>query len=128
MRRLPNPALQLVAVLSGLWVQMPLSRHASLVGLIRGTFYHRTQFGPLLIAGEDHQGIAFLRHGAALRHDEVLLTSDQHDKAGVRKPEIHYPLLLAPGLPKLRRPLFLHAVLNTPVDRTGACRFLPPAV
>ena len=31
----------------------------------------------------------------------------------------------APGLPKLRRPLFLHAVLSTPVDRTGACRFLP---
>src|SRR5204863_2582997 len=31
----------------------------------------------------------------------------------------------ASGLPKLRRPLFLHAVLSTPVDRTGACRFLP---
>ena len=31
----------------------------------------------------------------------------------------------APGLPKLPRPLFLHAVLSTPVDRTGACRFLP---
>src|SRR5205809_3393755 len=31
----------------------------------------------------------------------------------------------APGLPNLRRPLFLHAVLSTPVDRTGACRFLP---
>src|SRR5450755_1762563 len=30
-----------------------------------------------------------------------------------------------PGLPKLRRSLFLHAVLNTPVDRIGACRFLP---
>src|SRR6266700_1571880 len=29
------------------------------------------------------------------------------------------------GLPNLRRPLFLHAVLSTPVDRTGACRFLP---
>src|SRR5437868_7991662 len=26
----------------------------------------------------------------------------------------------APGLPNLRRPLFLHAVLSTPVDRTGA--------
>src|SRR5437868_3606852 len=31
----------------------------------------------------------------------------------------------APGLPNLRKPLFLHAVLSTPVDRTGACRFLP---
>src|SRR5437899_9278564 len=31
----------------------------------------------------------------------------------------------APGLPNLRRSLFLHAVLNTPVDQTGACRFLP---
>ena len=31
----------------------------------------------------------------------------------------------APGLPNLRRPLFPHAVLSTPVDRTGACRFLP---
>src|ERR1700733_12693057 len=31
----------------------------------------------------------------------------------------------APGLPNLRRSLFLHAVLSTPVDRIGACRFLP---
>ena len=31
----------------------------------------------------------------------------------------------APGLPNLRRPLFLHAVLSTPVDRTGAVGFLP---
>src|SRR5918912_4012262 len=37
--------------------------------------------------------------------------------------EVHPPP--APGLPKLRRPLFPHAVLNTPVDRIGACRFLP---
>src|SRR6267154_1595672 len=31
----------------------------------------------------------------------------------------------APGLPQLPRPPFLHAVLITPADRTGACRFLP---
>src|SRR5450759_4893761 len=31
----------------------------------------------------------------------------------------------APGLPQLPRSPFLHAVLNTPADRTGACRFLP---
>src|SRR5271167_2206259 len=31
----------------------------------------------------------------------------------------------APDLPQLPRPPFLHAVLNTPADRTGACRFLP---
>src|SRR5580698_10328465 len=31
----------------------------------------------------------------------------------------------APDLPQLPRSLFLHAVLNTPADRTGACRFLP---
>src|SRR5713226_8977476 len=31
----------------------------------------------------------------------------------------------APGLPQLPRPPFLHAVLSTPADRTGACRFLP---
>src|SRR5713101_8731784 len=31
----------------------------------------------------------------------------------------------APDLPQLPRPPFLHAVLSTPVDRTGACRFLP---
>src|ERR1700682_1951562 len=30
-----------------------------------------------------------------------------------------------PDLPQLPRPPSLHAVLNTPVDRTGACRFLP---
>src|SRR3979490_1169154 len=30
-----------------------------------------------------------------------------------------------PDLPQLPRPLSLHAVLITPVDRTGACRFLP---
>src|SRR5258707_11429160 len=35
------------------------------------------------------------------------------------------PLSTSAGLPNLRRPLFLHAVLNTPADRTGACRFLP---
>src|SRR5579862_2689120 len=29
-----------------------------------------------------------------------------------------------PGLPQLPRPPFLHAVLTTPADRTGACRFL----
>src|ERR1700688_3859532 len=32
---------------------------------------------------------------------------------------------LAPGIPQLPRPPFLHAVLTTPADRTGACRFLP---
>src|ERR1022692_3718381 len=31
----------------------------------------------------------------------------------------------APGLPQLLRPPSLHAVLSTPADRTGACRFLP---
>src|ERR1700726_3179450 len=31
----------------------------------------------------------------------------------------------APGLPQLPRSPFLHAVLITPADRTGACRFLP---
>src|SRR5690349_14838173 len=31
----------------------------------------------------------------------------------------------APEFPQLPRPPSLHAVLNTPVDRTGACRFLP---
>src|SRR2546421_12514386 len=31
----------------------------------------------------------------------------------------------APGLPQLPTSPFLHAVLTTPVDRTGACRFLP---
>src|ERR1700722_17825120 len=31
----------------------------------------------------------------------------------------------SPDLPQLPRPLSLHAVLNTPADRTGACRFLP---
>src|SRR6266852_2651782 len=31
----------------------------------------------------------------------------------------------APDLPQLPRPPFLHAVLSTPADRTGACRFLP---
>src|ERR1700688_2729169 len=31
----------------------------------------------------------------------------------------------APDLPQLPRSPSLHAVLNTPVDRTGACRFLP---
>src|SRR2546422_11358780 len=31
----------------------------------------------------------------------------------------------APDLPQLPRPPSLHAVLTTPVDRTGACRFLP---
>src|ERR1700676_4054180 len=31
----------------------------------------------------------------------------------------------APDLPQLPRSPFLHAVLTTPVDRTGACRFLP---
>src|SRR5947207_5719052 len=30
-----------------------------------------------------------------------------------------------PDLPQLPRPPSLHAVLTTPVDRTGACRFLP---
>src|SRR5258707_14290194 len=35
------------------------------------------------------------------------------------------PLSTSAGLPNLRRPLFLHAVLSTPMDRTGACRFLP---
>src|SRR2546421_8807252 len=29
-----------------------------------------------------------------------------------------------PDLPQLPRSPFLHAVLTTPVDRTGACRFL----
>jgi hypothetical protein len=29
----------------------------------------------------------------------------------------------APDLPQLPRPPFLHAVLSTPADRTGACRF-----
>jgi hypothetical protein len=32
---------------------------------------------------------------------------------------------LAPDLPQLPRSPSLHAVLTTPVDRTGACRFLP---
>src|ERR1700738_3715468 len=31
----------------------------------------------------------------------------------------------APDLPQLPRPPSRHAVLTTPVDRTGACRFLP---
>src|ERR1700681_157526 len=31
----------------------------------------------------------------------------------------------APGLPQLPRSPFLHAVLITPADQTGACRFLP---
>ena len=31
----------------------------------------------------------------------------------------------APDLPQLPRSPSLHAVLSTPVDRTGACRFLP---
>src|SRR6202790_2686758 len=31
----------------------------------------------------------------------------------------------APSLPQLPRSPFLHAVLITPADRTGACRFLP---
>src|SRR5713226_8816535 len=31
----------------------------------------------------------------------------------------------APDLPQLPRSPSLHAVLTTPVDRTGACRFLP---
>src|SRR2546421_6638697 len=31
----------------------------------------------------------------------------------------------APGLPQLPTSPFLHAVLSTPADRTGACRFLP---
>src|ERR1700736_5765251 len=31
----------------------------------------------------------------------------------------------APGLPQLPRSPSLHAVLSTPADRTGACRFLP---
>src|ERR1700735_2551200 len=31
----------------------------------------------------------------------------------------------APGLPQLPRSPFSHAVLITPADRTGACRFLP---
>src|ERR1700692_2075693 len=31
-----------------------------------------------------------------------------------------------PDLPQLPRSPSLHAVLNTPADRTGACRFLPP--
>src|SRR5712671_4011229 len=31
----------------------------------------------------------------------------------------------SPDLPQLPRPPSLHAVLSTPVDRTGACRFLP---
>src|SRR5450631_3442541 len=31
----------------------------------------------------------------------------------------------APDLPQLPRSSSLHAVPNTPVDRTGACRFLP---
>src|ERR1700690_1929177 len=31
----------------------------------------------------------------------------------------------APGLPQLPRSPSLHAVLTTPADRTGACRFLP---
>src|ERR1700694_664385 len=31
----------------------------------------------------------------------------------------------APGLPQLPRSPSLHAMLNTPADRTGACRFLP---
>src|SRR6202035_1101049 len=31
----------------------------------------------------------------------------------------------SPDLPQLPRSLSLHAVLNTPADRTGACRFLP---
>src|SRR5947209_5837411 len=35
---------------------------------------------------------------------------------------------LAPGLPNLRRPLFLHAVLSTPVDRTGAWSVSSPFV
>src|ERR1035438_10657959 len=30
-----------------------------------------------------------------------------------------------PDLPQLLRSLSLHAVPSTPVDRTGACRFLP---
>ena len=30
-----------------------------------------------------------------------------------------------PDLPQLPRPPSLHAVLTAPVDRTGACRFLP---
>src|SRR5258705_11006830 len=30
-----------------------------------------------------------------------------------------------PDLPQLPRSPSLHAVLNTPADRTGACRFLP---
>src|SRR5258708_37569098 len=30
-----------------------------------------------------------------------------------------------PDLPQLPTSPFLHAVLNTPADRTGACRFLP---
>src|SRR5438067_6986584 len=34
----------------------------------------------------------------------------------------------APGLPNLRRPLFLHAVLSTPVDRTGAWSVSSPFV
>src|SRR6266550_1420317 len=31
----------------------------------------------------------------------------------------------APDLPQLPRSPSLHAMLTTPVDRTGACRFLP---
>ena len=31
----------------------------------------------------------------------------------------------APDLPQLHRSPFLHAVPSTPMDRTGACRFLP---
>src|ERR1700682_2010938 len=31
----------------------------------------------------------------------------------------------SPDLPQLPRSPFLHAVPSTPVDRTGACRFLP---
>src|ERR1700733_5372698 len=31
----------------------------------------------------------------------------------------------APGLPQIPRSPFSHAVLITPADRTGACRFLP---
>src|SRR3979490_1026033 len=40
-------------------------------------------------------------------------------------PQLPSPPPPFPDLPQFPRPPSLHAVLNTPVDRTGPCRFLP---
>src|ERR1017187_8041101 len=100
-------------------VQLPL-KHPDLNRCLQA---HRQS--PVLSDLKSTSEVRVLPSAGITRHpryrDPLRLPSDRYPDGQRLKPQPSS----VPDLPQLLRSLSLHAVPSTPVDRTGACRFLP---